>query len=96
MSVKEVYEFSLHVFVDVSVAGEGFAAFFMTAERTYEVGVFYFFVKITDESASRQVAAGYLVERALLFCPGGWIENRYHAIDSACREYFFDGNVIFL
>lgn len=35
-SVEEVDEFLLHVLVDVAVAGEGFAAFFVTAEGVAE------------------------------------------------------------
>ena len=39
-SVEEVDEFLLHVLVDVAVAGEGFAAFFVTAEGVAEGGAF--------------------------------------------------------
>ena len=37
-SVEEVDEFLLHVLVDVAVAGEGFAAFFVAAEGADKVG----------------------------------------------------------
>ena len=48
-SVKEADKFFLHIFIDVAKAGEGFASFFVAAERTDKVGVFHFLVKVADE-----------------------------------------------
>lgn len=38
----EVDEFLFHVFVDVAVAGEGFAAFLLTAEGSDKIGALTF------------------------------------------------------
>ena len=51
-----VYEFFLHILVDVAIAGEGFATFFVTAERADEVWVFDFLVEIADKDASSKIA----------------------------------------
>ena len=86
-SVEEVDEFFLHVLVDVAVAGEGFASFFVTAEWADKIGVFDFLVEIADECAPGEVAADDFVDGAFLFCPGRGIEDSHHAVNSADGEY---------
>ncbi len=54
-SVEEVDEFFLHALVDVTVAGEGFTAFFVTAEGADEVRVFNLLVEIADKDASSKI-----------------------------------------
>lgn len=95
-SVEEIDEFFLHVFVNVAAAGEGFAAFHFTAEKTDKIGVFDFLVEIADESASGDVATCDFVERMVLFCPSSFIRYRYYSVHSASCEYLLGCFVVFL
>ena len=94
--VEEADELFLHVLVDVAVAGEGFAAFFVAAQGADEIGVLDFLVEVADEGAPGEMAAGDFIERSLLLFAGGGIENGDHAVDTAGLEYLLDGHVVFL
>lgn len=86
-SVEEIDEFFLHILVDVAIAGEGFAAFFVTAEGADEIGVFDFLVEVVAyEGASGQMAAGDFVDRTFLFCSGRGVEDSHNAVNSADAE----------
>lgn len=95
-SIEEVYKFLLHILVDVTVAGEGLAAFLVAAEGADEIGVFDFLVEIADEGTSSEVAACDFVEGTFLFRSCCRIENRHHTVHSTYGEKLLDSHVVFL
>ena len=73
--------------VNLPVAGEGFAAFFVAAEDSYEVGIFYLFVKIPDEASAGQVGGGNFIEWTDFFLAGGRVEYHYRAGKVCLQEH---------
>ena len=53
--LQHTHQILLHLLVNLPVAADGFAAFFVAAEDSYEVGIFYLFVKVPDEASAGQV-----------------------------------------
>ena len=94
--LQQTDKFLLHVLVDVAVAGEGSASFGVAAEWADKIRVFDFLIKVADEGASGEVAAGDFVNGPFLLFPGGRIQYCHHTGHTASLEYFLDGDIVFL
>ena len=95
-SFEEADKFFLHVFVNVAVSGEGFASFFVAAERTNKVGVFHFLVEVADESTSGKMATGDFVQGTFFLFSRCRIENRNHSRYATEGKNTFYRHVVFL
>ena len=75
-------KFSLHLLVDVTVAGESLGAFGVPGELADKVRVLQLFVQIANETATRHMRAGNFVHRMLFLFPCGWIQRCYDAVQA--------------
>ena len=73
-SVDGIDHLLFHLFVDLTVAGKGTAAWGVAAEFAYEGLVFEFLIDVADKSAAGHVAARNFVDGPyfLFACKGGW------------------------
>ena len=105
--LQHTHQIPLHILVDFfrirfsdsvgyAVAGEGAAAFFVTAEGADEVRVFDLFVEVADKAAAGQVGGCDFVERADFLFAGGWIIDYDRTGKAGGKEHLFDGDIVLL
>ena len=82
---QHINQIPLHILVDFAVAGEGAAAFFVTAEGADQVRILDLFVEVADKAAAGQVGGCDFVERADFLLAGGWVID-YDQAGKACNS----------
>ena len=88
--------FFRHLFVDVAVAAEGAGVLNVTGDLGDKVGVFDFFVEVSDQDAAGHVGGGDFPDGMLFLLAGDGVQRRNHAIDAGELDHLLDVSVIVL
>ena len=52
---KDLQRIAFYILVNLTVSGKSLAAFLVSAENVYQVGIFHLFIEVPDEASAGQV-----------------------------------------